>query len=272
MDPVVFRLRVFFLVMLAVVIAGAVGIGQVENLSPLDAVYFTVVTITTVGYGDIHPVTPAGKILVMTLILGGVGCFTGLVANGTELLVSRRAKSLRQQKQNVVLGVFFAELGTELLARCIRQDPHLEGIRPKLLVSGHWKDQDFAQALAHLPSLGLGVRLEGLDLLELRDFLASKSDLILRLLENPSLLEHEAFTDLLRAVFHLRDELAHRRDLGHLSQADLRHLSGDLERAYLLLVGQWLPYMRHLKQSYPYLFSLAVRLNPFKLGAHAEVD
>lgn len=272
MDPVVFRLRVFLAVLLGIIAIGAVTVMQVESLSALDAVYYTLVTITTVGYGDIHPVTPAGKVLAMVLILGGVGCFTGLVANGTELLVSRRAKVMRQQKQNVVIGVFFAELGTDLLARCVRLDPNLQRFRQRLAVTGHWKDQDFDQAAAALPSLGLGLDLEGADLCELRDFLAAKSDLILRLLENPSLLEHEAFTDLLRAVFHLRDELAHRRDLGHLSKSDRAHLAGDMERAYVFLVGQWLPYLRHLKEAYPYLFSLAVRLNPFREDPHAEID
>lgn len=272
MDPVVFRLRVFLVVMLAVMVTGAVAVMQVEKLPPLDALYYTVVTITTVGYGDIHPQTPAGKMLAMVLILGGVGCFTGLVANGTELLVSRRAKMLRQQKQNVVIGVFFAELGTDLLARCAGLDPDLERLRPRLLVTGHWKDQDFDQALAALPGTGLGLNLEGYELGQLRDFLAGKNELILRLLENPSLLEHEAFTDLLRSVFHLRDELAHRRDLESLSPADRAHLTGDMQRVYQLLVGQWLPYLRHLKEAYPYLFSLAVRLNPFREDAHAEID
>lgn len=272
MDPVVFRLRIFLAVMLAITLAGAVAVMQLENLSPLDALYFTVVTITTVGYGDIHPVSPAGKVLAMVLIMGGVGCFMGLVANATELLVSRRAKTLRQQKQNVVIGVFFAELGTDLLARCVTLDRHLEDIRPRLLVTGHWKERDFSQAIGAVSVMSADLDLDGVDLKGLRDFLASKSPMILRLLENPSLLEHEAFTDLLRAVFHLREELAHRRDLRALSPTDRAHLAGDLKRIYLLLVAQWLPYMRHLKQSYPYLFSLAVRLNPFRPDARAEID
>jgi hypothetical protein len=37
----------------------------------------------------------------------------------------------------------------------------------------------------------------------------------------------------------------------------------DIKRAYGLLVDQWLVYMKHLKDNYPYLFSLAMRVNPF---------
>lgn len=272
MDPVVFRLRFFLAATLLVTLAVAVALARVEQLSLVDAVYFTVVTITTVGYGDIHPLSSAGKLLSMVLILGGVGMFTGLVANGTELLVSRRAKLLRQQKQNVVIGVFFAELGTELLSYCVAHDPHLRNARQRLLVSGHWKDQDFADRVRQLPGMDLKLDLSEADLLELRGLLSAKSDLILRLLENPSLLEHEEFTDLLRATFHLLDELSHRKDLTALKHADREHLAGDMQRVYVMLVSQWLPYMQHLKQSYPYLFSLAVRINPFREDPKAEIE
>jgi len=40
-----------------------------------------------------------------------------------------------------------------------------------------------------------------------------------------------------------------------------------MKRAYILLVSQWLNYMKHLKSDYPYLFSLAVRMNPFDPNA-----
>ncbi len=81
--------------------------------------------------------------------------------------------------------------------------------------------------------------------------------------ENPNILEHETFTDLLWAVFHLAEELENRVDVKNLSDTDYSHISGDMKRAYILLVSQWLNYMKHLKSAYPYLFSLAVRINPF---------
>ena len=101
------------------------------------------------------------------------------------------------------------------------------------------------------------------DFAELRRFLESKSDLLLRLLENPHLLEHTAFTDLLRAVFHLTEELVNREALGELPDSDYRHLAGDVERIYRLIVPEWLDYMRYLAATYPYLFSFAIRTNPF---------
>jgi hypothetical protein len=86
---------------------------------------------------------------------------------------------------------------------------------------------------------------------------------LLRLLENPSLLEQESFTEQLWAVFHVADELQHRSDLAHLPGGDYRHLALDTGRAYSALTAEWLKYMAHLLKRYPYLFSLALRTNPF---------
>ena len=93
----------------------------------------------------------------------------------------------------------------------------------------------------------------------------------MRLLENPNLLEHETFTELLWAVFHLAEELSHRESVEGLTTADYQHLAGDIKRAYELLIREWVIYMKHLKTSYPYLFSLAMRTNPFDPNASVEI-
>ena len=45
-----------------------------------------------------------------------------------------------------------------------------------------------------------------------------------------------------------------------------------MARAYGRLLGEWLSYIRHLKADYPYLFSFAVRMNPFDPEAQIEVS
>jgi hypothetical protein len=74
-------------------------------------------------------------------------------------------------------------------------------------------------------------------LLDIADFLRGKRHFLLSLLGNPNLLEHESFTDLLWAVFHLADELTHRQDLSQMEETDLRHLHGDIHRVYNHLGG-----------------------------------
>jgi len=97
--------------------------------------------------------------------------------------------------------------------------------------------------------------------------IVSKVDFLLRLLENPNLLEHESFTDLLWAVLHLEEELSYRKTLKELPNSDYAHLSGDIKRAYGLVISEWLTYVKHLKYNYPYLFSLAIRMNPLNKDA-----
>ncbi|MDI6630974.1 MAG: potassium channel family protein, partial [Thermoanaerobacteraceae bacterium] len=54
-------------------VLGTFLVAHYEKLSLFDAFYLLVITLATVGYGDIHPVTQAGKIIVMILIVFGVG-------------------------------------------------------------------------------------------------------------------------------------------------------------------------------------------------------
>lgn len=178
-------------------------------------------------------------------------------------LLGERERRSRLQKLNMVIGVFFSEAGTELLARLSDYDPKLEDIKKNLVCCADWTEKDFAELSRTLKNYDFDIDIQKVDIVDLRDFLVSKRDHLLRLLENPNLLEHESFTQLLQAVFHLTEELANRDDLAQLPQSDLNHLSGDIKRAYVLLVNEWVDYMRHLKNNYPYLFSLAMRTNPF---------
>lgn len=191
-------------------------------------------------------------------------------------LVVHRALSLREQrakleKLNMVIGVFFSEVGTELLAYLSNADPHWDEIRKDLHVKVNWTSSDFRRVKKQLSDYGYFVDASRLNLAALRDMLLTRRDLLLRLLENPNLLEHEDFTDLLWAVFHLMEELEHRKQITELPQSDIEHLAGDIKRAYIAISNQWVSYMRHLKDNYPYLFSLAMRTNPFDENASPVV-
>ena len=61
--------------------AGAVFYHGVEHLSWLDSFYLTIVTLTTVGYGDISPQTAAGKVFTMLYILIGIGILVALISD-----------------------------------------------------------------------------------------------------------------------------------------------------------------------------------------------
>ena len=186
-------------------------------------------------------------------------------------LLSSREKRLKLQKLNMVIGTFFSEAGTHLLAVFSDQDPDIEKIRKNLLITGEWDDEKFDDLSNGLMTYSYHVNMPKVDLLELRDYLKTKRDFFVRLLENPMLLDNESFTSLLRAVFHLTEELEARPDLRALPDTDIDHLAGDVHRAYHNLVIEWLGYMKYLKKTHPYLFSLALRTNPFDRAAAAVV-
>jgi voltage-gated potassium channel Kch len=93
MGSLAFRLKFFMAVLLAVMLMGTLGFSYLQNLSLLDAFYFTIVTIATVGYGDIVPTTQAGRVLAVILIITGVGAFLGVVVNAAETFILKRKES-----------------------------------------------------------------------------------------------------------------------------------------------------------------------------------
>jgi voltage-gated potassium channel len=56
--------------------------------SPLDALWWGIVTLTTVGYGDVYPVTPEGRIAASVLMLLGIGLFSAITATVTSFMLT----------------------------------------------------------------------------------------------------------------------------------------------------------------------------------------
>jgi hypothetical protein len=194
-----------------------------------------------------------------------------LVSIIVEELLSRREKQAKLSKMNMAIGTFFSEAGTELLRLFAEFDLSVSRIRSRLLVKGEWTEKEFAGVGKFLAgyecSIDTGIR----DLEGLKAYLLKKRPFMLSLLENPNLLEHESFTDLLFAVFHLTEELAVRKTVASLANPDYTHVANDLKRAYVLLLAEWITYVRHLKNAYPFIFSLVIRTNPFDPNASPEI-
>lgn len=186
-------------------------------------------------------------------------------------LLDYRDKKAMLKKLNMVIGAFFSEVGTELMRFFSKSDRSSHEIANKLIVDNKWSDKEFTMMQKTVKAYASTIECKIGDIENLKNFLINKRHFLLALLENPNLLEHESFTNLLWAVFHLTEELANRKDLKALSDADLQHLTGDIKRAYGIIISEWLSYMSHLKIDYPYLFSLALRTNPFDPNASVEL-
>ncbi|MGI9642154.1 MAG: potassium channel family protein [Acidimicrobiia bacterium] len=90
--------RGLFLATAFILAAGTFFYRLVEDLGWVDAWYFAVVTLTTVGYGDISPETTAGKLFTSFYLLVGVGL---IVAFGSNLITvageQRRSRQLERR-------------------------------------------------------------------------------------------------------------------------------------------------------------------------------
>jgi voltage-gated potassium channel len=92
-DQVIRNFRIALAVSLTAILTGAIFYHIVEKLAWLDSIYFCVITLATVGYGDIVPHTDAGKVFTIFYVLIGIGIIATL-ANLTlkRALIRRRPK------------------------------------------------------------------------------------------------------------------------------------------------------------------------------------
>lgn len=98
-DP---EFQALFFLVVTTLASGALFYWRVEGWSLLDSLYFSVITLTTVGYGDFSPSTTAGKIFTMIYIFIGIGIILGFVnavaersmqqRGGIRSLLERRSK------------------------------------------------------------------------------------------------------------------------------------------------------------------------------------
>jgi len=73
-----------------VILTGTISIHYIEKLSWVDSIYFSIVSLSTVGYGDITPQTDPGKIFVCVYLLLGIGILAAFANNIIRSAVARR--------------------------------------------------------------------------------------------------------------------------------------------------------------------------------------
>lgn len=174
-----------------------------------------------------------------------------------EKLVERRARLERLNKLNMLVGLFFSDIGFTLLKLITTGDEKLQFL-----------DLDFSNlksCINKLNSHDHEVNFEMINYPELKELVIGGRDILSNLIVNENILEHETFAALLMALMHLRDEILFIQHK-ELTQDDCTHLKGDLMRVYKILTFQWINYLSHLKQFYPYQYNSAIKFNPFTIS------
>jgi len=199
------------------------------------------------------------QVAIVTVVLGS--------------FLKNREKNEKLGKINMVVNAFFSEAGTEILNKMTEFAKNFEEIRPILDVKLNWEGSTFRKTRKYLKNVDFIIDCDAESLRSLKLLLQSKRDFLLRMIENPNLLEHDTFTDMLLAVFHISEELFAREEFTETNTSDMAHLSNDIKRALKTLLIQWIEYLEHLHSDYPYLYSMEVRSNPCcKSGGAAIVD
>lgn len=181
-----------------------------------------------------------------------------------ETILEENAKKEKLRKLNVVLNAYFIETGTNTLHFLSRFDMNINNTKEIVCFSSAWTHNDFTKAKAKIKHTEYNIDCKLYNLYELKTYLLENKAYMLSMFQNPNLLEHDDFTDMLWAIFHIMDELVSRGSFEKLPDADYAHINLDIKRAYTSLLIEWISYNMHLKAEYPYLFSLAERKLPFK--------
>jgi len=110
------------------------------------------------------------------------------------------------------------------------------------------------------------VDISQVDLVKLKDILEAEETFLTNMISNPALYEHDSFSDLLISLFHLKEELSLKivkSDQSEMKDYQVDHLRVDINRVYKHLSIEWVDYMHHLKEKYPFLYVTAIIKNPY---------
>jgi len=82
------------ILLFAVIVAGTAGYMTIEGWSFIDALYMTIITLTTVGFQEIHKLSPTGRIFTIVLVISGVGIFLYAIGFFVEFLVEGQIRTI----------------------------------------------------------------------------------------------------------------------------------------------------------------------------------
>lgn len=103
-------LKYMVFVSLVCIALGGVAIHFVEEMSFFDGLWWSFVTATTVGYGDISPATPAGRVVAAVLMIVGIGLIGSLTSTITALFFQRHEESSKHDTKSEIVKTVQSQL------------------------------------------------------------------------------------------------------------------------------------------------------------------
>lgn len=82
-----------------VIVVGTAGYSVLEGWSLLDSLYMTIISLTTVGFGEVQPLSTEGKVFTLALILGGVATVTTTLTIGSQILLAGQLQKVMGRRK-----------------------------------------------------------------------------------------------------------------------------------------------------------------------------
>ena len=180
-------------------------------------------------------------------------------------LIQLREKLERRKRLNMFLGIFFRQMGIDIMLNLLNLVKNREDLEERMLVDKSWNARRFARARRELNGLKLKMDPNPRMLTALMEVLASREEEIIAMTRNPLMLEFESLHHCLLNLFHLIEESHFRGSMDRLGPGVLAHLAQDGGKALTSLASLWITYLEHLKDEHPVLFG-------FQVGLHNSIQ
>jgi len=132
---------------------GTFGYMQIEGWDAMDALFMTVITLSTIGYGETHPLSPAGRLFTIFLIFGGLGfvayAFSLITATVIDGHLSNALRRRRMIKEIARLKNHFIICGTGPTALHLAKELKKCNM-PHVLIADRQEDTDSLMCEGHL--------------------------------------------------------------------------------------------------------------------------
>lgn len=174
-----------------------------------------------------------------------------------EKLIDVKEKKERMNKMDMLVGIFFSEVGYRLMHQIIKGDKNARNFIKSFKKLDEIEDR--------IIKYDYDVDINEIDIPYIKELLVSNNSLLINLISNENLHQHEIFTDLLMSVIHLRDEILFMEG-NNSNLIDNNHLENDINRVYKSITIQWISYLKYLQINYPFLYNNAIRVNPYKFN------
>ncbi|MGD9896781.1 MAG: TrkA family potassium uptake protein [Candidatus Methylacidiphilaceae bacterium] len=141
-------------ILVLLVVIGVFGYWSIERMSPLDSLYMTIITLSTVGFEEVHPLSPAGRLFTIGLIVGGgvvaaysAGTAVEYLSSGEwrDFLEARRETRMLKGMKGHYLVCGYGRVGRHVTNEMIEQGLRVVVIDPK------------SEVLSSLKGLGISV-------------------------------------------------------------------------------------------------------------------